>query len=246
MADSPGAPLARTARCRRPRAGLGAPQEGAAVSPAPGLSRPPGSVIRTAPGAAPVVAASLPPQVRTDCSSRSRAPPMRSGAAATGPRPAPRPSQPHATKRRHAPRTRRTLQPSPSVTQAISGGLETARSRMTRVISDCRDGAATDMRPAQGRADGGQPGTRRHCGNHNKKPEAIHGRVLPPPTHSTLRPAPPVRKSHKHRGRETGTTGARPALVRSMGAGGICGWRKAGQPVVAALWPGSAGRYSVH
>jgi len=66
------------------------------------------------------------------------------------------------------------------------------------------------------------------------------------PTHSTLRPAPPARKSHNHRARETGTTGAGPALVRSMGAAGICGWRTAGQPVVAALWPGSVGRYSVH
>src|SRR5204863_8635949 len=27
--------------------------------------------------------------------------------------------------------------------------------------------------------------------------------------------------------------------------GGICGWRTAGRPVVAALWPGSGGRYSV-
>jgi hypothetical protein len=88
---------------------------------------------------------------------------------------------------------------------------------------------------------------RQHGSNHDKKPEAMHGRVLlPPPAHSPLRPAPPARKSHNHRARETGTTGAGPGLVRSMGARGICGWRTAGQPVVAALWPGSAGRYSVH
>ena len=42
------------------------------------------------------------------------------------------------------------------------------------------------------------------------------GSFFLPPTHSALRPAPLARKSHNHRARETGTTGAGPALVRSM------------------------------
>ncbi len=133
----------------------GAPQEGTALSPASRLCRPPGSVIRTAPGAAPVVAVSLPLQVRTGCSSRSWAPPMRSGVAAAAPWPTLRPLRAHAAKPRHALHPRRTRQPSPSATQAINGGLETTRSRMTRMIPGCGDGAITDMRPAQVRGEGG-------------------------------------------------------------------------------------------
>jgi len=88
---------AANGRAPRAEGRPGAPQETAALSQAPGLSRPPGSVIRTAPGAVPVVAASVPPQVRTGCCSRSRAPPMRSGAAATAPWPTPLPSPAQAT-----------------------------------------------------------------------------------------------------------------------------------------------------
>ena len=63
---------------------------------------------------------------------------------------------------------------------------------------------------------------------------------------TATRTAPPARKNRPHRmpanrHRWEGA-GSRPVKA---GRGGICGSRMAGRPVVAALWPGSADRYSV-
>jgi len=61
------------------------------------------------------------------------------------------------------------------------------------------------------------------------------------PTHSTLRPPPPARKSHNHCACETGTTGAGPALVRPMGGSWHLrlahGWSaRRGSPLAGQRW----------